>query len=254
MRPFLLLSLLLLLSGCKEESLPAGVEVKGAAYFPLRIGSTWYYAVDSVTLRAEINGIRYDTVHFEAREQLLDSFVNAAGETWYSGERWERSDSTAGWRFTATFALQKDQRTANKTINNLSFTKLSFPASEGKRWDGHTAFDPFRPSAVGGEFLDVYAGWEYAYQSIGEAYTLPNGLIYPDVLVVQQAAIDNLIDRRIAYEVYAKEVGLIASFVDARHTQCRICCGGETANCIDLSWEAKAEKGFLLQQSLLRVE
>lgn len=254
MRLIALLLLLSLIGGCKEDSLAPNGEVKGADYFPLRIGQTWYYQVDSVTLRSTISGIRYDTVQLEAREQLLDSFINAAGETWYSGERWERSDSTANWRFAATFALQKDQRTANKSINNLSFTKLSFPAMERKRWNGHTAFDPFRQLAVGGEFLDVYAGWEYSYQSIGEAYTLPNGLVYPDVLVIQQADVDNLIDRRIAYEVYAKNVGLIASFLDARHTQCRICCGGETANCIDLSWDAKAEKGFLLQQSLLRTE
>lgn len=255
MKYYAFLSLLacLLVASCKEETIPpTEAEVFGEAYFPLQLGQTWVYAVDSITLRPEVGGVRYDTVQLQAREQLLDSFQTAAGELWYTGERWERADESRPWVFKSTFAMSRDRRTATKTVDNLSFTKISFPAAIGRRWDGHTAFDAFRPLPVGGEFLDVYANWTYEFRTIGAPFTLVNGSNFPDVLIVDQAMVDNLIDRRVAYEVYAKDLGLVASFIDARHTQCRDCCGGETSSCLSLPWDDKAEKGFIFYQELIR--
>ncbi|MEL6142637.1 MAG: hypothetical protein AAFU67_13590 [Bacteroidota bacterium] len=66
--------------------------------------------------------------------------------------------------------------------------------------------------------------------------------------------VDNLIDFRLAYERYARGLGLVERFVDARHTQCQVCCNGDTGSCLDLSWDNKAEKGFILHERLIRVE
>lgn len=244
---------LLFAAGCKEETLAPNVDAT-RAYYPLELGKSWYYDVDSVELIPVIGGTFYDSSRLEARETLLDTFVAGDGTTWYRGERWERADDATPWRFKQTFALTANGQTALRQEDNLTFTKLVFPVRNGRNWDGHTAFDEFRELIVGGEFLDVYAGWEYRYATVDEPFTLESGVSFDKTLLVEQADVDNLLDFRSAYERYALGVGLVERYIDARHTQCRVCCNADTAPCLDLPWDEKAEKGFILHQVLTRYE
>jgi hypothetical protein len=66
------------------------------------------------------------------------------------------------------------------------------------------------------------------------------------VLTVRHADNENLIERRFVEERYARTVGLVEKTVMILDTQ----CGGNLSNCIDLSWEQKAEKGFMLKMTV----
>ncbi len=247
--------LLLSIWACKEESLEPVLDAPDRVYFPLELGQTRYYATDSITLIPVVNGTRYDTAKLEVREQLLDTFRGPDDRLWFRGERWDRRNASAPWRFRQTFSLSADNQAAFRREDNLQFTKLVFPARAGERWDGNAAFDEFTQLVIGGEFLDVYAGWEYNYLNVGEANTLATGLAFDETVRVGQAEIDNLIDFRDAYEIYAAGVGLVERYIDARHTQCQLCCGGvNTGLCLDLPWDEKAEKGYIIHEILSRVE
>ena len=252
---YLLPALLLLLfaSACVEETLDPNTDY-GQGYFPLELGKSWYYDVDSIELIPVINGTFYDTSRLEVRETLLDTFTTPDRKLWYRGERWERTDAGSPWQFKQTFALSSNRQVALRQEDNLTFTKLTFAVRNGTRWDGHTAFDEFQQLIVGGEFLDVYAGWEYSYANVDEPVTLATGFSADKALLVEQAEVDNLLDFRFAYERYADGIGLIERYIDARHTQCRVCCNADTAPCLDLPWDEKAEKGFILHQVLTRYE
>ncbi|WP_116124786.1 hypothetical protein [Lewinella sp. IMCC34183] len=244
--------LILLLLGCAEETLAPPASDTLAEYYPLELNRPAYYAVDSVVLVPVLNGTRYDTAHLEARETLVETFVGPDGRTVYRGERWERADDTAPWTFKQTFTVRRAGNTVQRSEDNLTFTKLVLPLRTGVTWDGNRAFDDTRDLAVGPEFLDVYNGWQYGYAATDLSLTLDTGLALDSVATVAQANTDNLIDLRQAYERYAPGLGRVERYIDARHTQCRTCCGGNTGECVDLAWDQKAEKGIVLHEVLIR--
>jgi hypothetical protein len=244
--------LVLLLSGCKEEVEPPADFSANFAYFPLELDQPNFYRLDSIIVLNTVRGIVYDTITLEVRETLVESFTAADGMTEFRGERWDRPLTGGDWRFRQTYTVRRTNQVATRTEDNLAFTKLTFPFRDEKNWDGHTAFDDSQDIVIGGEFIDVFFDWNYRYDSIGVPMTLSTGLSFDQTLLVTQAETNNLIDLRSAYEIYASGVGLVERFIDARHTQCRVCCGGDTESCIDLDWDEKAEKGFILRQVLLR--
>ncbi len=251
--PFaLLLCGLLLSAGCTEEVEPPVDLTADLAYFPLELNQPLFYQLDSIVLFNTTSGIVYDTARLEVRETLVESFIAADGTETYRGERWDRPLAGGEWRFRQTYTLSRSNTAAFRSEDNLTFTKLTFPFREGKQWDGHLAFDDRREFVVGGEFLDIFFGWAYEYVAIATPVTLTSGLTFAESILIRQAETDNLIDRRAAFERYAPGVGLIERFIDARHTQCRVCCGNDTGACLDLSWDDKSEKGFILRQTLLR--
>ena len=249
--PFLFLVGLLGFLACQEESIPPPETAVGTDYYPLEIGDSWTYQVDSIILVPEIGRTRYDTIQVLAQESLVDTFSDQSGRLWYRGIREERPTAADDWVPTQTFALRVDERGFYRSEDNLEFQLLAFPLLENQRWDGHAAFDEFRPIAVGGELLDVYAGWDYRLLEIDVPHQLITGIDFAETMLIDQAEVDNLIDFRRSYRRYAKGIGPIETFVDARHTQCRVCCNGDTGACLDLSWDVKAEKGYIIHQLLL---
>jgi hypothetical protein len=236
---------LLVFTGCEEEVLEPQDFSADLDYFPLTVGQTDFYQLDSIVLFNTVGGVVYDTARLEVRETLVDTFRTPDGNLWYRGERSERYLGEMEWRPVQGYALSIQQNQAIRREDNLPFIKLVFPIREGQRWNGNVGFDEFREIPTGGEFLDVFAGWDYRYTEVGVVRDTLN-LAFTESLLMEQADIDNLIDYRQAYERYAPGVGLIERFLDARHTQCRVCCNGDTQGCFDLSWDNKAEKGFII--------
>lgn len=249
-----LMYVLFLAASCEEETADPIDFSADLAYFPLQLNQPLYYAVDSIVLFNTVGGIVYDTAKLEVRETLVETFTGGDGATLYRGERWQRDDAGSPWIFSQTYTLRSENNTAIRSEDNLAFTKLVFPIRRGRSWDGNTAFDPTRDLVIGGEFVDVFNGWEYRYDTTESAVTLSTGLQFENTVLVAQAEVENLIDRRIAFERYAPGVGLIERFIDARATQCRSCCNLDFQRCNDLSWDEKAEKGFIIKQTLLRTQ
>ncbi len=250
----LLLVCLLTFASCDEEVATPSLQATLDRYYPLELNRAAYYQVDSVVLVPTVGGIRYDTARLEARETLVESYLGGDGNTIYRGERWERAEGAAEFRFKQTYTITRTDGTLMRSEDNLSFTKLVLPLRSGVSWDGNAAFDEQREILVGPEFLDVYGGWNYRYGETDQRLTLDTGLEVDSVVTVEQAEVDNLIDLRSAYERYAPGLGLVERFIDARHTQCNDCCGGDTGACFDLAWNDKAEKGMILRQTLIRRE
>ncbi len=244
----LVLGLALSIAGCKEESLEPRADLL-EAYYPLELNRPSYYSVDSIVLVREVGGVRYDSSTTEARETLVETFVGADGGTYYRGERWERKNEFAPYRFKQTFTVTRTGTAIIRSEDNLTFTKLVAPVMEGVDWDGNRAFDTDREIFVGGELLDVYKGWNYRYTNTDTTVQLHTGIELDSVLTVRQAAVfDNQINYRHAYEWYAAGIGLVERFLDARHSQCI----NTQTNCADLSWNEKAEKGYIIRQTLVR--
>jgi hypothetical protein len=242
----------LLLGGwaCNEETAAPRTDW-GYDYFPLAIGTEWRYELDSIVLRTQVGGILYDSVRLEAREILQDTLRDLAGNLWYRGERYDRRADSLTWRFRQTFLLRQDEQRAYRREDNLEFVKLVFPVDDNQRWDGHVAFDPYRDIEVAGQPIQIYADWDYRYQSLDQPGNVGN-ITYDSLVVVEGADYENLLNRRLALETYARGVGLVYRELEVFKTQCQQCCNGDTGACLDLPWRQKAEAGFILRQWLVR--
>ena len=130
-----------------------------------------------------------------------------------------------------------------------SFISLVFPVEENVQWDGNQFFDPGLIISVAGESIEMYKSWGYEIQSVGNTYTLDDQT-FPDVVEVSMADNENLIERRFAHEVYAKDIGLIYREMLILDTQCETCCNGDFASCEAIDWEVKAEKGLRLTTAI----
>ena len=89
---------------------------------------------------------------------------------------------------------KKTSRTAQKVEENIRFTKLIFPISRGSFWNGNG--------------FNYLAEKEYYYDSINESSTFGLNSFDSTVYVIQNSN-NNLLEFDEAYEVYAKNIGLV---------------------------------------------
>lgn len=244
---FIGLTLALFLGTACEESVVEPPTDLGYGYFPMAVGDVAYYEMDSIVLRKQVGGVLFDSIRLEVEERLTDTLRDAAGELWYRGERYDRRMGSEEWRFRQSFLLRRDEQRAYRQEDNLEFVKLTFPLSDNGRWDGHVAFDEERIIEVAGEPIKVFLGWDYRYLAVGEPGSA-GGLNYDEVVEVEGADYETLLNRRLALETYANGIGLIYREMEVFETQCQFCCSGNTGECLDLPWRAKAEGGFIIRQ------
>lgn len=242
----------LLLSNCSKREVEEVLIDYGYEYFPLGVGRVWEYEVDSIIYRSAGNSIAADSTRTFAREIIVDTFTDNAGNLLYRAERFERPSDTLPWQIRQVFTLSRGERQAYRTEENLRFIKLPFPLREGDTWDGNAFFDPSLTVFIAGEGIRMFNAWSYRVLSLGVPQIL-GAFSFAETITVQNAdSRSNLIELRVATEQYAKGVGLISRQFDILDTQCRVCCNGDIGGvCQALPWEAKAEKGFSLRQRLI---
>ena len=243
--------LLLCFVACEEEPDPFPTDL-GYDYYPLAVGKYRIYETDSIIFDPGGTGTLVDTFSGQIREEIVELFEDAAGDTLYRVERSYRRESGTPFRVIKVYTEQLDRQRQQlvRQEDNLRFIKMVFPVRENKRWNGNVNFDEFIRVLVAGESVEMFKGWSYNY----ERTTLDTTIAtrdYVDVVHIELADSENVIENRQADEYYAPGIGLVYRTLDIQDTQCEICCNNDTEQCIDLPWVEKAEKGFSLRQRLI---
>ncbi len=240
-----LVSLALLIS-CTEETEDFTINF-GYEFYPLEVGRSWVYEVDSIVLSRQ--GTEVDTVRLFYREDIIEARPGNAGDTLFIVERFERYSDTAAWQIREVLSLARSANHAYRTEDNLRFLKLIFPVQQGKKWDGHRFFDPVVRLEVGGELMPVFENWNYQYAQVSD-----------NTVTISQAEFEDVRQLRRAEERYEAGKGLVYRRVEVFDTDCDRCCNKDTGNplCTQSPWfvnarsnEYKAEKGFILEQRLM---
>jgi hypothetical protein len=215
----------------------------GFDYYPLEVGRTWTYQVDSIIY--DDDGATVIETSSQIKEEIVDNFIDEAGETIYRIERFWRSDDQSSWQITDVWVSYTNDSQAFKTEENLKFIKFVFPAAAGTRWNGNIFFDQTSTIiTVSGESLAMFRGWdEYRITDLDQTEEV-GGISYDKVATVLQTddREENTVERRYAMEKYAKGVGLIYKeniILDSQQSQSAA------------PWTEKAEKGFILKQTLI---
>ena len=121
--------------------------------------------------------------------------------------------------------------------------KLIFPLQEGLDFSATLFIDNNTSIIVAGETIDAFKNWNSEVQQVGVAETIGT-YAFDEVTTINYADDENLIEKRFAQSKFAKGVGLVYSEEWILDTQCLAECEGQ-------AWEVKAEKGYILRQTLL---
>lgn len=201
----------------------------GYEYYPLSVGKTMVYEVDSILYDPILPGGR-DTFHWEIKETILEKDTDLSGRTVYVFERVERRKGELAWRNPLRGERLIDGSRAELWWKNLRFIPLTFPPKAGQSWEGGQYISSEQN-------IDFYSNWQPTITQVGASWQ-QGGLSFDKTLTVQQVNDEDLLAYRYAEEVFAYGVGMI------QRTQYNLRFEGSSIPVAP--WEQKATHGFIV--------
>jgi len=226
------------LYSCGSEKDPYQSSDDSSEYFPLEVGNTWIYSVDSIVY--DYKGTVIDTIHNEVQEKITNFYTDNEGVKSFIIERSNKKGNN--WIVSNIWSANLDKTQATRTEDNLRFIKMVFPIYKNKSWDGNAYIDTQNQIVIiAGESIKMFEQWSYRYLDVSINETVGNNT-YDDILVVQQVDNENSIQKRYSIEKYARNIGLVYKKMEILNSQ---------KTDLDVPWSEKAEEGFILEQTLI---
>lgn len=176
------------LVSCKKEGTEDIIDL-GYDFFPNKLGTYITYSVDSISY-----GLVPDTASFELMEVLAEDFVDGTNQSAMTIERYKRYNPLQDWVLTDVWTQKRTSSVALRTEENVTFVRLVFPIEDGKTWNGNA--------------YNTNEEWNYEIENL-DAPAVYGDFPFSKTLKVNQRNYVNLVDQEIAYEIYARGVGLI---------------------------------------------
>ncbi|MEM7107092.1 MAG: hypothetical protein AAF519_02615 [Bacteroidota bacterium] len=220
---FTFLFLIIILS-CRSDDLSPDPGSVGYLFFPLELGSFIEYEVEETMYQFELETI----TNFQRRTEVVDSFINQAGEITYVIHQFERTFSDQEWDFVQTNSARLTATQGILIEGNLPLLKLSFPIAAGKIWDGNA--------------LNTMDKDEFAMDSLFSVYiTQAQDTISETLTVIQEDNQDFVVNLVTNYEIYGLGIGLVyKEEVNLRYCTADDCIG-----------QQRIDNGRIVKQSLI---
>jgi hypothetical protein len=222
----------------ETETLPN----RGKDYYPLTIGSTALFDLDSVVYDPITSSVsRIDTYRWQAREILSDTSRSKSGDLTFIVDRSIRPKIGGDWIPRETFGASLTADYALLSENNLTYIKFPTYFNTGTTWDGNLFNNVATKFDIAGEILEPFSKkWTFTILSYGKAEKVGTK-DYTDVLTVEaQSDPKILTEKRYSLEKYAKGIGLVYREIKILDTQKLDAA---------IVWEKKAQKGFILRMT-----
>lgn len=166
-------------------------------YQPLKIGTWYIYDVDSITYNDFTSPATIDSVNFQLKEQITDTFTDQSGKLNFRLERSKRfyNDSiffdNLAWELTDIWYITQDGNNIQRVEENNRYISLISPIKDKTIWDGNA--------------YNSMDSWDYTYLKVDEPFDT-----YGNTVTVNQFFFDDpLIYYELYEEVYAKDIGLV---------------------------------------------
>jgi hypothetical protein len=200
----IVLVLSLFISSCKNSKYDDVLANKQYDYQPLAIGNYTIFDVDSTHYNfINPSTQQTDSFHFQQMEKITDTMYDNEGRLNYRFELFRRADPTATWRIWKVWYGLTTATTFERQEDDLRFAKLIFPPTVDVHWIGNK-YVPATDSNV----FKLYLNWDYHYTVIGSPTTIGTNS-FTECVFVSQVDEENLIDKKLGKEIYAKNVGLV---------------------------------------------
>jgi hypothetical protein len=187
----LIFIVMVVLFSCKRDKETLSVDL-GYEYFPSKKGNYVIYQVDSLFYNDFTSTI--DTFHFQIKEIIADNFLDLSKQSTQRIERFYRKETNDVWVIKDVWFSNRTSNTAEKVEENIRFVKIVFPLKKGNEWNGN------RFNSLGEQ--------NYTLKQLNESFQLGN-LNFDSIININQIADSNLIEKKIAFEIYAKHIGLV---------------------------------------------
>jgi hypothetical protein len=199
MKISLLTIITLLLFSCKKDgNMPEQVDL-GYDYFPVKIGKTLIYDVDSIAYLQPSS----DTIieKFRIKETIEAVFKDNQNRDTYKLVRYKKKYQSGipydslDWILQDVWSVNLTFSTAEVNEENIRFIKLIFPITKNSAWNGNAQ--------------NNIGEWNYKYTEVHQPLLL-NGLQYDSTLTVTQKKESTAIYYKNYTEQYAKGIGMIS--------------------------------------------
>jgi len=175
------------LFSCKKSD-PAEIDL-GYTFFPNTARAFIIYRVDSTSY-----GISEEEFQFQIKELLANEFVDGQGDAAILVERYKRLNSSEEWVLQNVWVQKRTPTAAERVEDNVRYVKMAFPVVEAKTWNGNA--------------YNTLGEWEYTFENVDKPTELGIQVFSKTVKVNQRNNV-NLVDQEIAYEIYARNVGMV---------------------------------------------
>lgn len=163
----------------------------GKDYFPLHEGNFQVFDVTNIEYTLGVP----ETLRYELKTLVVDSFPNQDGTYTYVIHRSKRDEGAAEFSYLDTWSARMDSREAVMNEENTTFFKIKLPVVKDDEWDGNL---------YNSKGEDTYTMEEVGASFVG------NGTTYDDCIVINQNDNQDFVvtlDQR--KEVYARNIGLV---------------------------------------------
>ena len=220
------------------------------AYFPLQTGKYIIYQVDSIVYDFAAGGaIIRDSTRTLVKEITADTLRDLTGQLLYAIERYERKTDGDPWVLKSISTGARTATQAIRTENNFRFLKLVFPFDRRSEWDGNLWIDETREIEIAGERVRPFANWQYEVDSL-DVPAVIGSFAFDSTLLVTEVDDENIIEKRLSRVRYAKNIGVV--WREQRILDSQYCNQvPPPADCETKPWAEKAEKGYILRQTII---
>ncbi len=216
-----------ILTSCSKDSNKVEFD-EASDYYQLVVGAWHVYDVDSIYYNDFEVPVLVDTLTYQVREELTDTFYDLSGNLSYEITRSKRSgnDTTdvedVDWKISDVWWVKVNGGNIERVEENIQYVSLLNPVKEGLEWDGNA--------------FNYIESWDFKYENVDQPYGT-----FPNTVTVNQKQEDVVIIYKDYREVYAKGVGLVSRTRIDVESQA-------TSNPVPII--DKAEKGFQFFQTL----
>lgn len=193
-----------LLTACNRNTPDSTVEPSlGKEYYPIKVGSTWEYLVDSISYDDNSSTQAIDTFAYQYKEQVGDKFTDDLGNETYLINRWFRADDSANWQQVRNFTTRLIDNKVERVEEDVRLVKLLFPLRARNSWNGN-----------------MFNNRDYQLFKLTQ-FKVPfmlNGATYNSVLV-EESNVVNFIEEITRHARYAEGIGMVYLQYDSLNTQ-----------------------------------
>ena len=198
-----LLGTLFVMGACNRNDDSVVSPQIGTQYFPLKIGQTWVYKVDSIAYDDNGPTQAIDTFYYQYKEQVTEAKTDDMGQPLYLINRYYRLHDSDTWQQVRNYSAQVIDNKAQRVEENTRYVKLVFPLKSRNTWNGNMF------NAKGSQIYKLI-DFEFPYTFQSSSYKS---------VKVEQANILNFIEEIKRYEKYAENIGMVELLYDSLNTQ-----------------------------------
>jgi hypothetical protein len=246
---YFLFGAMLILTSCSKREIETAKDTDYQfRYFPLEIGKAIQYQLDSFVFEIDTNGIvSIDSISVQVRDEMIDSTKSVTGEQNYIVVRSELRNGS--WVPVRTMQVGRDENKAWRTEDQFRLLKMPFPMTMRSEWDGLTFINRETEVEIRQNRIRPFTNWEFEVDSINISKTIGT-FNFDSTLTITEANDVNAIERRFSRVIYAMGVGPV--FMEQWILDSQYC--NQTpppTDCESLPWEIKAERGYILRQTVI---